>query len=99
MALVQPVNTAQIQQKIDDFARAFIALESQAQDLVAFNSNLTQANVTAGLLKGDDGLPMTIATLTEMQSRLGALQNFLNYANGGGANSPLNYLHGIKRAV
>ena len=64
--------------------------------MLAAAGNLTQANVDAGLLRGDDGGPMSAAVLAELQARLGALQSFVTYANAG-ATSPLKYLRGIKR--
>jgi hypothetical protein len=99
MALVQAVNTAQIQAKIDEFAQHFLALESMAEDLVAFATNLTQANVDNHMLLGNDGQAMDAATMAELQARLQALQNFVTWANTGGNSAPVKYLRGIKRNV
>ena len=99
MALVQPVNTAQIQAKIDEFAQHFLALEAQAEDLVAFATNLTAANATGGMLVGNDGQPMDAAIMAELQARLNAMGNFVTWATTGGASSPVKYLRSIKRAV
>lgn len=97
MALVQPVNTAQVQQKIDDFANAFIAMYDLAKDLVAFGANLTPANP---LVVGLDGQPMTDAVMTELRARINALQTFIAWADGNGSpTAPLNYLRSVKRAV
>lgn len=98
MALVNAVNTAQIQAAIDDFAAKFLALEGQAEDLVAFAANLTQANATAGLVQGNDGQAMSAAVLTELQARLNALNSFITYATTGSP-PPVKYLRGVKRAV
>lgn len=98
MALVQAVTTEQIQSKIDEFAIIFFDLESRAELLVAFKANLTQTNVDAGLVKGDDGMAMPPAILAEFNSRLAALQTFVTWANTGSP-SPLAYLRSVKRAV
>lgn len=95
MTLVQAVNTAQIQQKIDEFANEFIGLYSLASDLVAFNANMTSANP---MVQGLDGQPMTDPVMNELKARINALQTFLTWANAG-APSPLVYLRSVKRSV
>jgi hypothetical protein len=96
MALVQPVNTIQIQSKIDDFANGFISLYDLAADLVAFNANLTSANP---MIVGLNGQAMDDATMTELRNRIAALQTFITWATTGGASAPLTYLRNVKRSV
>lgn len=95
MTLVQPVNTVQIQAKIDEFANSFITLYDLAQDLVAFSANLTSGNT---MVVGLDGQPMNDATMTELRNRINALQTFLTWAVTGSP-SPLVYLRSVKRSV
>lgn len=97
MALVQAVNTIQVQQKIDDFARNFRELEAAAQDLVAFRAELLD-NANVPLVLGIDGQAMTATVKTELAARLNALNSFVTYANTGNP-SPLAYLRSIKRNV
>lgn len=99
MALVEAVNTAQVQAAYDDWARQFLEMTERAKQLVAFRAEITPANATAGMLLGNDGAAMPPALITELGSRYGALQNFVTWAETGGASSPVNYLRATKRAV
>jgi hypothetical protein len=96
VALVQPVNTIQIQTKVDDFANGFISLYDLASDLVAFNANLTDNNP---MVVGINGQTMDVATMTELRNRIAALQTFLTWATTGGQSAPLTYLRSVKRSV
>lgn len=95
MALVQPVNVVQVQQKIDDFANQFIALEETAEDLVQFATELTPGNP---MLRALDGTQMADATVAELARRLNAMQGFVTWATTGNP-SPVKFLRSVKRVV
>lgn len=101
MAMVQPLNTVQIQQPFDAWADEFLGMVERAKQMVAQSADWTAAMATANppLLVGLDNAGMAEPVRANLIAKYAALQNFITWAETGGANSPVNYLRANKRTV